>query len=214
MIKTCVQPLNLRRGLAEVTAPESDNRQIKKEMQEEGETVHQALYIGTEKRNGTPPHCQRINTSGSADHESARQRSLPLSSPFYARIGSLQFQAMENKIYTGCFFPADIERGVYHTLLLTADSDVLDRLSLRIKYDSRLRRHRRERFFSKGGNSWTARRFIHRKWVKASHTFSKSAKEGRMHRSWMALGACTGQQIEEVWLRGPSKGDWWLTSCK
>ena len=40
--------------------------------------------------------------------------------------GSLQFQAMENKIYTGCFFPADIERGVYHTLLLTADSDVLD----------------------------------------------------------------------------------------
>lgn len=33
---------------------------------------------------------------------------------------------MENKIYTGCFFPADIERGVYHTLLLTADSDVLD----------------------------------------------------------------------------------------
>lgn len=35
----------------------------------------------------TPPHCQRINTSGSADHGSARQRSLPLSSPFYARIG-------------------------------------------------------------------------------------------------------------------------------
>jgi hypothetical protein len=33
---------------------------------------------------------------------------------------------MEKKIYTGCFFPADIEIGVYHTLLLTADSDVLD----------------------------------------------------------------------------------------
>lgn len=47
--------------------------------------------------------------------------------------GSLQFQAMENKIYTACFFTADIERGVYHTILLTADSDLTSRLDLRKK---------------------------------------------------------------------------------